>query len=631
MSFPASVTAPSPLPDQMGCVLHDGGCTFRAYAIFATAISVKIWASDGVTTNTFPLAKDTADGYGSDVWSVFLPGVIAETNYRYVVTFTGGSAERADPFARSIVYPNWTDATQDDSDARSVVTSRDFSWGAPFSAPGWRELVIYQLHVGTFFDPTQGGASKMDDLIDQIPYLQALGVNAVQFLPFVEFSAPLSLGYDTVLPFAMERDYGKPQDFMRLVQALHAAKMSVLVDVVYNHIDVAPSFTAPPFPYSLFQWDGWGGDPCGIYFYGGDEMDTPWGPRPNYGRAAVARYLGDNAMMWLSEYQVDGIRFDSTGCIRLRQGNCGTFCCGSDIGVERNFGWELMAGINDRVDAGQPWKLTIAEDLNDNGAITNPTSSGGAGFDAQWDTDLQSALIAAITEADDSWIDVGAVAFKMQNPSEGDPFKRIIYLESHDQADGQRVPAKVFPSDPENWYARKKSILGFAVILTTPGIPMFFQGAELLDGRTWSPGGSNPTMMDFTRQKKFPNLFQFYCDMVRLRIQSPGLAGSGLNVFQANPATKVLAYHRWNQGSGNDDLVVVANFSGTSFPSYTIGFPYPGTWRVRLNSDANAYSDSNDFGSVNSYDTQAGPGGWDGMPYVGNVGIGPYSMIVLSR
>ena len=270
---------PSPLPDQMGCILHDNGCTFRAWAIFAAGISVKIWQSDGVTA-MYGLAGDTADGYGSDVWSVFVPGVSAETNYRYIVTFTGGSAERADPFARSIIYPNWTDATQDDSDARSVVTSRDFAWGSTFSAPGWRQLVIYQLHVGTFFDPTQGGANQIDDLIGQIPYLQALGVNAVQFLPFVEFSAPLSLGYDTVLPFAMERDYGTPQDFMRLVQALHAANMSVLVDVVYNHIDVSPSFTQPPFLYSLFQWDGWGGDPCGIYFYGGDEMDTPWGPHP---------------------------------------------------------------------------------------------------------------------------------------------------------------------------------------------------------------------------------------------------------------------------------------------------------------------------------------------------------------
>jgi 1,4-alpha-glucan branching enzyme len=119
--------------------------------------------------------------------------------------------------------------------------------------------------------------------------------------------------------------------------------------------------------------------------------------------------------------------------------------------------------------------------------------------------------------------------------------------------------------------------------------------------------------------------------MVRLRQGTSGLCGAGLHVFEANPTTKVLAYHRWNQGSGVDDVVIVANFSDTSFPSYTVGFPYPGIWYVRFDSDANVYSDANDFGAVNSYNTTAGPGGYDGMPYSGNVGIGPYSLIVLSR
>jgi len=78
-------------------------------------------------------------------------------------------------------------------------------------------------------------------------------------------------------------------------------------------------------------------------------------------------------------------------------------------------------------------------------------------------------------------------------------------------------------------------------------------------------------------------------------------------------------------------VIVVANLSGSSQPSYTIGFPYAGTWYVRLNSDANVYSDANDFAAVNAYDTTAGPIAWDGMPCSGNVGIGPYSLLVLSR
>jgi 1,4-alpha-glucan branching enzyme len=237
----------------------------------------------------------------------------------------------------------------------------------------------------------------------------------------------------------------------------------------------------------------------------------------------------------------------------------------------------------------------------------------------------------AITQPTDAAIDVGRVADKLQHSFEGDLFKRIIYLESHDQAKSQRVPDKVFPGQATGYFARKKSMLGFAVMMTAPGIPMFFQGAEVLDTRRWVPDGGQPTMMDFSRRDLFSRLFQFYGDMVRLRKSAPGLRGAGINVFVANPETKVLGYHRWNQGAGVDDLVVVANFSSTAFPSYTIGFPFPGTWFVRLNTDANVYSDANDFNAVNSFVTSAGPGGYDGMPFSGNVGIGPASLIVLGR
>jgi 1,4-alpha-glucan branching enzyme len=633
MAFPATVTAPSPLADEMGSFLHDGGCTFRVWAPLPAAVSVRLWnAGPAAAPADTPMARDSAAGYGDECWSVFVPGVADGANYRFVVTGPNGSNsfERVDPWGRSVVYPHWTAATRDDSDARSVVSDRTFDWGAPFAAPGWHELVIYQLHVGTFFDRSTGAADPIEGLIEQVRHLRDLGVNAVQFLPFGEFASDLSMGYNSVLPYAIERDYGTPQDFKRLVKALHDAGMRVLIDVVYNHIDV--SSNGRVLPYSLFQWDGWDGDPCGVFFYGGDEMGTPWGsPRPNYGRPAVRRYLTDNAVMWLSEYRADGLRFDSTGCVRRRQGPCGDRCCGGDIGVGRNLGWELMQEANDRVDGSQPWKLSIAEDLDGNAAITAPTGAGGAGFDAQWDAGLIDPLLAAVTQPFDESVDVGRVADALWRAAEGDPFKRVIYLESHDQAKHGRVPGKIHPTQQEGWHARRKSMLAAAVAMTAPGIPMMFQGCELLEGGAWSDAVS----LDWSRKTRFPRLMQFYADLVRLRTNAAGrtrgLCGPSLNVIQANPSTKVLAYHRWDRGGGADDVVVVANFSSRSYPSYTVGFPQPGTWYVRLNSDANVYSDANDFGSVNGYDTTVGPGGWDGMPCSGNVGLGPFSVLILSR
>jgi len=638
MPFPITITAPSPLADRMGSVLHDGGCTFRIWSLFPLAVTLNLWTASG-GVQSVSLARDTADGYGGDCWSVFVPGVADGTHYRFVLTGGdngGGQVERVDPWGRSIVYPNWTDTTRDDTDARSVVVDGAFDWGAPFQAAGWRELVIYQLHMGTFYDRAAGGgggggaASAIDGLIDQVEHLTQLGVNAVQFLPFAEYASAFSMGYNTALPYVLERDYGTPHDFKRLVRALHEAGMRVIIDVVHNHIEIS-SGGGPPYPYSLFGYDGWRGDPCGIFFYGGDEMNTPWGPRPNYGRGAVRRYLLDNARMWLEEYQADGLRFDSTGCIRKRQGPCDGHCCGPDVGVERNLGWELMQEINNHVDAAEPWKLTIAEDLDGNPALTAATHDGGAGFDAQWDTTLMAPLRDAVTRATDDAVDVERVAQALWRLREGDPFRRIIYLESHDQAKAKRVPDMIAPGDAEGWHARKKSMLAGGVLLTAPGIPMMFQGCEVLDWRQWS----DVTNFDWSRKNRFPKLFRFYCDLVRARTNASGrtrgLCGQYVNVIHANQTTKVLAYHRWDQGFGIDDVVVVANFSAVAHASYTIGFPHPGTWYVRLNSDANAYSDASDFGAVNSYDTTAGTGGWDGMPSSGDVGIGPYSLIVLSR
>src|SRR5579863_4864817 len=379
VAAPVGAQAPSPKADVMGATAHNGGCTFRIWAPFAAGIDLDMWPSAGPATSV-AMAADTAAGYGAGCWSVFVPGVTAPTGYRFRVTYapTGQAPvtfERVDPWGRAVMFPKWTASTQDDSDARSLLTSAAFAWGPAAALCDWHSTVIYQLHVGTFAQPSAGAADPIGDLIAQIPYLTSLGVNAVQFLPFTEFAGPLSLGYNAVLPFAIEHDYGDPADFKRLVKALHDAGLRVLVDVVYNHIDVDNG--GPTLMYSLFQFDGWStaSNSCGVFFYGGDEMATPWSaPRPDYGRPQIQRYLQDNVTMWLSEYGVDGLRFDSTKCIRKRQGSCTTFCCGGDIGVERNFGWELMQNLNGAAHATSAGVLTIAEDLDNNAAITTPAS-----------------------------------------------------------------------------------------------------------------------------------------------------------------------------------------------------------------------------------------------------------------
>ena len=131
-------------------------------------------------------------------------------------------------------------------------------------------------------------------------------------MPLAEFAGELSWGYNPACIFAVETDYGGPLGFKRFVKAVHQAGMGVILDVVYNHFG--------PSDLDLWQFDGWSENGLGgIYFYNDWRAETPWGStRPDYGRKEVRQFIRDNAMMWLEEYHVDGLRLDMTLYMRHR-------------------------------------------------------------------------------------------------------------------------------------------------------------------------------------------------------------------------------------------------------------------------------------------------------------------------
>ena len=135
-----------------------------------------------------------------------------------------------------------------------------------------------------------------------------------------------------------------------------------------------------------------------------------------------------------------------------------------------------------------------------------------------------------------------------------------------------------------------------------------------------------------TRRKKYNGILQLYRDLIKFRRNkennTKGLMGQHTRVFHVDERDKVIAYHRWMEGGRGDDVVVVANFSNQSFDSYTIGFPSSGTWQLRFNSDQKIYCD--DF-TNKGYTTTAEQGEYDGLQCHGNVGLGPYSLIILSQ
>jgi 1,4-alpha-glucan branching enzyme len=597
-----SLVKASPHPG-MGAVLVADGVSFRVWAPHADAVFVAGTFNDW-SPEANPLSPD-GDGY----WSTFRPGIGAGERYKFRIVNGELDLWRNDPYARELT----------NSVGEAVVHDAAFDWGDDdYRSPAWHELIIYELHAGTFNVPEGADTGTFDSAIERLPYLQELGINAVLVMPPMEFAGDVSWGYNTAHPFAVESAYGGPNAFKRFIRAAHQHGIAVLLDVVYNHFG--------PSDIDLWQFDGWHeNDMGGIYFYQDWRANTPWGDtRPDYGRHEVRQYLVDNAIMWLEDYHVDGLRFDATAYIRNAKGN-------ENPGDDLAEGWDVLRWINDEIAKRQPWKITIAEDLRENEAITAATSDGGAGFDAQWDAGFVHPVREAIITQDDEHRNVAAVAGAIAKRYNDDAFKRVIYTESHDEvANGKaRVPEEIWPANAAGIYAKKRSTLGAALVFTAPGIPMIFQGQEFLEDGWFED--NQP--LDWSKLDRFKGIAALYRDLIRLRRNwenaTPGLSGQGCHVHHVNIHAKLLAFTRFAGDDPAQSCVVVANFTAMAYQDYWIGMPAPGLWTARFNSDWEGYDA--EFDNVYAPDVTSIEEEQDGMPCKGAISIGPYSVIVLTR
>jgi len=290
-----------------------------------------------------------------------------------------------------------------------------------------------------------------------------------------------------------------------------------------------------------------------------------------------------------------------------------------------------MQWINGEIRQRQPWKASIAEDMQQNEWLTRPADRGGAGFTAQWDAGFVHPIRGAIISSDDSSRDMDAVVTTLSQRYNADAFERVIYTESHDEdANGhQRVPEEIWPANAGSYYSQKRSTLGAALVFTAPGIPMIFQGQEFLQYGYFD----DARQLDWSLADTYRGIVALYRDLMRLRRNwynnTRGLRGQSLHVHHINRNDKVLAFHRWDQGGAGDDVVVVMNFADRSYGSYSIGFPRGGLWRVRFNSDWSGYS--SDFRNTPSNDVLADSLSRDQMDFSGAIGLGPYAAVILSQ
>jgi len=345
-----------------------------------------------------------------------------------------------------------------------LYDQKSFAWNdARVQAPPLASGVIYELHIGTF---THEGT--LDAAISRLDHLVDLGVTHVELMPVASFAGNHGWGYDGVALFAVHQPYGGPDALKRFVNAAHNKGLSVLLDVVYNHFGPVGNYTGKFGPYLV------------------DSHQTPWGGAVNFegaGAHQVRRFFCDNALMWMRDFHIDGLRLDAVHAY-----------------VDRSaihFLEQLSAEVEALKTTLARHLVLIAEsDLNDPRVVT-PREAGGLGMDAQWSDDFHHALLAVLNPgpAEGYYADFGELSqlakalernfvydgiySTFRNRLHGRPTGNLSqhrflgYIQNHDQVGNRAVGDRL------------REIAGFdrakiaaAIVLMSPFVPMLFQGEE---------------------------------------------------------------------------------------------------------------------------------------------------------
>jgi maltooligosyltrehalose trehalohydrolase len=388
------------------------------------------------------------DGY----FHGFVPGATAGQRYRYRLDGDGPFPDPASRFQPDGVHG-----------PSGIVDPRRYQWDeTERDAPDPADLVIYELHLGTF---TPAGTFR--SAIERLPALSDLGVTAIELMPVADFPGRWNWGYDGAALFAPARCYGPPDDLRALVAAAHHQGLAVLLDVVYNHLGPDGAYVAAVSP-AIFS----------------DRHRTPWGRAINLdgtGSRMVRDFLVENAIHWLAEYRFDGLRLDATHALVDDS--------------PRHFLAELAQRV--RAAVAPRRVLLFAEDHRNLARIARPASDGGWGFDGIWSDDFHhevrralagdrdgyyadftGSMVDLATTVRQGWFFTGQPSAHFGGPRGTDPSDLaprsfVICLQNHDQvgnrALGERLNHQI---EPAAWRAAS------ALLLLAPETPLLFMGQE---------------------------------------------------------------------------------------------------------------------------------------------------------
>mgnify|MGYP003487416967 FL=1 len=506
--------------------------------------------------------------------------------------------------------------------------------------------------MGTFFAPNlpQKGGTFLD-VARKLPYLAELGVNALQLMPIQEFQTSFSLGYNGTDYFSPEMDFavadadlapyvatvnglldakglrryqvkelrGEMNQLKALIDLAHIYGLAVLLDVVYNH---AGGDFGDQSLYFFDRQNPAGGQRHSLYF---TDVGHAGGLVFDFAKPEVRDFLIQNAKFFLTEYRVDGFRYDQVSVID------------HDGAPE---GWRFCQDLTSTVHAQRPETLHHAEYWDVNPFIVAPRPVG-AGFDTTLTDGLRMAIRDVIGNAsapDERPLNMTALARSLWPEGFNESWRFVQGPENHDivyRGREQRIARLGDPDHPRSWFARSRARVATGLSFTAPGIPMLFMGQEFLEDKQWADDfvTHRELLLHWAGldqgDRQMIDHLRFTRELLHLRRRLPALRGQGFRVAHVHDQNRVLTFHRWVEGEGHD-LLVVVHLADFTRVGYRLGFPGEGDWRELFNSDA--YENWINAGVAgNSGRVTAGLQPLHGFAYSAEVVLPANSMLIFAR
>ncbi|MBB6373996.1 1,4-alpha-glucan branching enzyme [Pseudonocardia eucalypti] len=532
----------------------------------------------------------------SGVWEVFVPGVRRGARYKFRILGADGHwREKADPMAFAAETPPAT---------ASVVTSSDYEWGDAEwvrrrndSSPVNEPMSVYELHLGSW----RAGLTYREAAAELVEYLDKTGFTHVELLPVAEHPFGGSWGYQVSSYYAPTARFGPPDDFRHFVDTLHQAGYGVIVDWVPAHF--------PKDEWALARFDG-----TALYEHPdprrGEQLD--WGTYVfDFGRKEVRNFLVANALYWLEEFHVDGLRVDAVASMLYLDYSRedGQWEPNVHGGRENLEAVSFLQEMNATVYKAHPGVVTIAEESTSWPGVTRPTHLGGLGFGFKWNMGWMHDTLHYVGKDP---------VYRGYHHNEMTFSMVYAYTEnfvlplSHDEVvHGKGSLWERMPGDEWNKAANLRALLGY--MWAHPGKQLLFMGGELGQRREWSESRS----LDWghTDHPLHAGIQRLVGDLNRHYRAQPALysldsSPEGFSWIDANDAAgNVFSFLR--TGGDGSVLACVANFAGHPHENYRVGLPFAGRWRELVNTDAENYGGSGvgNLGSVVAEATE-----WHGRP-----------------